>query len=944
MGFDSLTGIEVLSLSDDANIVALDTLKSTDTALSSVFGGKGDDAFTAAILGDVFLSAGDGSDTLSLSGALDASADFSKVTGIEILSLAGGDAVNLDNVAPSGITLVAEAEGATASTFTASADTLAAVSLQGSGSDTLSLTGAITDGAALSLVSGVSVLSLSGANSLDLSALKASDGTGTDTVLASVFGGNGADSFSSDKLGDLALEGGQGSDTLLLNEAITSTADFSKVSGIEVLSLAGGDIVDLSKLADAGISKVASEDATDASTYLASTDALSKVAISAGSGEDTLALTEAVTADTDFSKVSGIEILSLFGGDELKLNDLPFGLTDIFGGAEGSSFLLPRLDAIQVHGGKGEDTLVFSQGNQIFQDYSGLSDIEVLSLTGSNSVTFNSSAQECHLSTVIGGTGRLVTNQLADNSDELYIDASAGSDGLFEFSSFLFAGLGTIKGGAGRDSLLVDEGGTADDALFQNIHDVDFLRLAGTNSLVLGSFAAAAHLVSIQGGFGNDSITIDANDTLGHWINEKSSMSFQLTVPDPARLGFDSVTANGFASTLSVGLGSSGSVVSLGDSSFAHLSGFTDLQLAGSANLTLGSAAAGSGIRSVAMNGGTFALTQTAGNLQGYRIDGTAVDLLSVSVASASLLASDTLIGSASSSDSLTVGTGAVTDRYFTAVSGFENLVLSGSMAVTLGAKAFTTGIQSVYGGSGSSTIVQTSDDYNAMLLDGSAGSNNLFNLGDPGLVSNDTLIGGGGVNTLTFGSPGLLDADALAHVTGIQVLKMANGSNTLTVGSNTDLRTVIGGTLNDYIDGSALSVLASAPGMTLDGGGSAAFADTLTGSEGADLFVLGGSAGTSYATTDTGTANFAYITNLSSNSLLGGSDAGDRLQLSQADRAKYTLGIPAHNGLKTSTHFGLYDNGKFVADISTSGFEVPTDDSRNAAFLDPLNNHVVYV
>jgi X-X-X-Leu-X-X-Gly heptad repeat protein len=492
---------------------------------------------------------------------------------------------------------------------------------------------------------------------------------------------------------------------------------------------------------------------------------------------------------------------------------------------------------------------------------------------------------------------------------------------------------------------LIDRGDSIGDTLFDGVSSLEWLRMTGTNALTLGSSAAAAGLVSIAGGFGEDTVTIVASDTLGHWIYERTSLNFRLNVPDPSRLGLDTVMGNGFAGTLSIG--TSGSAVSLGDSAFAHLTGLTDLELSGSANLTLGAAAGSSGIRSVSMGGGAVSLTQAAGNTQRYRIDGSSADHLSVSVATASQLRSDYLIGSTGDADTLAVGSGPIADSYFTTVSDFENLVLSGSMAVTLGYQAFGSGIGTVYGGSGSSTIAQTSDDYNAMLLDCSAGSNNLFRLVDPGLVSNDTLIGGGGINTLSLGSAGSLDDDAFAFLSRIQLVKLANGSNTLEAGANalaSGLRKVTGGTGSDLIDASGLPVSNNASGMTLDGGGSASFADTLTGSPGSDLFVLGGTAGTSYATTAVGTANFAFVTNLSSDSLIGGAVAGDRLQLCQADAAKYTLGAPANNGLRTASHFGLYDNGKFVADITTSGFDVATDGSRNAAFLDPSNNHVVYV
>jgi hypothetical protein len=934
--FAGFSGIEILSLSG-INSIDLSGENALASGLTKVVGGNGDSAYTLGDAGSLSLTGGEGTNTLTFVNPDQTITGLPGVSGIQILSLTGADTLDLSVGVPFGLQSVLGGDGDSAYVL----QQLGLLSIfGGTGNNTLCLSRGGQVLQDFTGVNGIGVLSLTGANSVNLG----DSVSGLSAGLSTVVGGDGNSRYIESALGSFFLVGGAGSDTLALDKPnqLLSDFDFSGMNGIEVLSLSGGNTVELGDAATAsGLLSVIGGQG-DSAYKMASLGAITLIG---GAGSNTLAVTTPGQTVSGAAPFSGIDVLSLAGGDSVDLSTVPFGLSSLFGGDGGSIFTVSRLRTLQIYGGKGTNTLAVTQGNQLFQDYSGLSGIEVLSLNGSNQVTFDSLAQACGITSVIGGTGQLVTHQLAENSAPLFIDASAGTGGLFEFASALYAGQSTVSGGAGLDTLQLDHGDSMGDTLFDGMSSIDFLRLTGTNALTLGSSAAAAGLVSIAGGFGDDTVLIAGSDTIGHWIYERNSINFLLNAPDPSRLGLDTVMGNGFAGTLAIG--SSGSTTSLGDSSFAHLSGFTDLALTGSTNLTLGSGATASGIRSVTMNGGSVSIAQAAGNVQRYRIDGTSAGLLSFSAASAAQLRSDILIGSASAADTLAVGAGPVSDLSFTAVTGFENLVLSGSMAVTLGYQAFGSGLAAVYGGSGSSTIVQTSGDYNAMLLDCSAGSGNLFRLGDPGLVSNDTLIGGGGINTLSLGGAGALDDDAFANLSRIQVLKMANGSNTFTAGSSvlaSGLLKIIGGTGSDLLDASALPASANTPGITLDGGGSAAFADTLSGSSGSDLFVLGSTSGTSYATTATGTANFAFVTNLVSDSLTGGSDTGDRLQLCQTDSAKYTLGAPANNDVRTSNHFGLYDNGKFVADITTAGFEVPTDGSRNASFLDPANNHVVYV
>ena len=268
-----------------------------------------------------------------------------------------------------------------------------------------------------------------------------------------------------------------------------------------------------------------------------------------------------------------------------------------------------------------------------------------------------------------------------------------------------------------------------------------------------------------------------------------------------------------------------------------------------------------------------MSIAQLSGETQGLWIDNSAATSSSVYVQSGSLLASDTLIGTASGYNStLTFGQDtAIGDGSFTNVMGISDIVLTGTSAVTLGAGVASSGgnslLSAVWGGSGSSTIAQTADFINALQLDGSAGSNNYFAIDTAGVISNDTIIGGGGINTLSLATADTLTDDAFANVRAINVLTLADGSMAV-LGTNaetTGISTVVGSTggatidasadgHNLRLDGSAAtaanSLVAGSGNDTLVAGQAA---DTLTGGSGADEFVIGSRAGVALVNNFTG-------------------------------------------------------------------------------------------
>jgi hypothetical protein len=171
-------------------------------------------------------------------------------------------------------------------------------------------------------------------------------------------------------------------------------------------------------------------------------------------------------------------------------------------------------------------------------------------------------------------------------------------------------------------------------------------------------------------------------------------------------------------------------------------------------------------------------------------------------------------------------------------------------------------------------------------------------------------IYGGIGTDTLSLTTAGTFND--FSKVSGIEALKLANGTNYLAL-SEGQFSTIIGGTGNDEIDASACT----SP-IILDGGGLAITSDKLTGGTGADLFIL--------ADSNTGASYYGKTTQIAINNGINAKNfasifdfsATDKLQLSSA--AKYTIGDRSNGASQSGVEFGLYADGNFVANIQTDG------------------------
>jgi RTX calcium-binding nonapeptide repeat (4 copies) len=599
---------------------------------------------------------------------------------------------------------------------------------------------------------------------------------------------------------------------------------------------------------------------------------------------------------------------------------------------------------------------------------------DALVLGNGNNFVQLTSANSTGVSSIFGGTGRDTINvQGFTNlqSVDLVVNASnLASDSLRGGIQYV--------GGRGSDTVSIAIGTQAlagtnviTDANFSRMTDIQAFELdaTGGTNLSVGANAAFTGIHTIYGGAGNDTIDASAYPIYAEvWSDGKTIQPWDLNVVvrNTAALTSDTLTgaptaslniANDIHSILTISnpsptIGSAaqrvydslfGSYSTLAGYTANNITGFQELDLNQNQNpfdilngnaVTLGGAAQGEGIQTLNGGSGHTLLTildasyMSNCSLLGGATEGPAVGYNSITFQTAGQAVSD---GSFSNS------------RDGFGVSNFQILNFTGGgNSIVLDTKAQASGIFQINLGSTAAstlgdTLTQTAGDTTALKILG--GINNLYSIATVGQLAVDTITGGGGTNTLNVATGSQTITDGLfVHDNNLTVLTTSGGNNSITMGTNAQtagIRQIVGGLGNDLIDASAATLQA---GMTLDGGNvsSTTGIDTLISGagSGADAFVLANSGGSYYGRGNTPVAASTGISAVTATSyaLIEGFKTTDSLILHTGDT--YTIGITASAQPVSSNHFGLYDNGNFVADISAglgSNFTVQLNDSFTA-------------
>ena len=539
-----------------------------------------------------------------------------------------------------------------------------------------------------------------------------------------------------------------------------------------------------------------------------------------------------------------------------------------------------------IDGGLGADSLIGGAGNDTyFFDNAGdvVSETDSNSLTGGVDIVFSTASHALNANvenlTYTGtGSASLTGNNLAN-----IIDGSA-------------AGTNTLIGGAGNDTLvvnatrigtvvensgadtgtdtirLVGTNATLNNEAFNNIEVYDLSQLTGQAAVTLGGNSSG--LQSLIGTGGAD--TIRPTVSVGSATLDAGAGADQFIFDNKGQMASASLVGGAGTDTLAFATASGANT--LGDSSFAQVSGVEFLSLSGTGiSAILGTSAQAAGIRTAVtgtgndtLNASTYTVGITldssrntgAGSVGSTLVGGAAGDRLVLSNHNVFNISS--LVGG-DGNDTLAFaenGLSITDDKFVPArISSVEVLqTKDGTNYIQLGTQAAASGMATIIGGSGQDTVEATGFNGSSLTIDSGAGadlisgsdtaSNRIFSgdgndsiiLKDAAAVGRSTVDGAAGTDTISLSSATTVADSQLGGLSGVEILRAAaSGASKFVLGATAQLvagiRTVIGGDANDTLDASGFTT-----GMTLNGG---AGDDSLVVSTGDNLrqsSIVGGS------------------------------------------------------------------------------------------------------
>ena len=789
---------------------------------SSMIGGLGNDIYVVSKQGDTLSDRG-GIDTVSLTGSsiarydISTSANVENIDGSAIngnLTLQGNAANNLIK-GGSGNNFLGGAAGRDTLDASASSisntlvgnNTTGSSLVGGSGTNTFYVYGGndtidAQGGSSNSVVTNQGTLDLSGISGNAILSTLTSSASGRVTIYTNSLGGSWIDASKSTgaTIGEKTVNanaagntliGGNGNDLLQLNRLLPATSIVGG-RGTDTLSvLSGGQTATLESATFSGV-EVLSLGSSNRVT-LNSGSSFQNVILGAGPNTlDASGLTTSITLTSSVDN-NGDSLVGGSGDDQVVLK----------GGATG-------LGGAIVNGGGGTNTILFNTTATTADLSSGISNIQRVSLTGGGN-----SIRTGAVGTVLSGSG---TNSGGDTIDasaatgDVIIDASsaargetligskAGSSSLigsriagnsFVLDSASYIEGATMIGGSSVDTLSINNSTGArfdiKDESLDGSRSIEVLSLTGGN--INASLDGNAQAVGIRRVvFGSGPNTLDAGTyTVG------------ITVDN---------TADNAADDLKTGSGNDLFLLKGGNVVNAIInadSGNDTLSFNSSATLSaaglIGSTSPIRGVEVLSLAGGSNNISN---------IDGSGLTLVA-----GGNVGGDIIDATTSDRDILINTSGATSGNTLTA-SNVPSGVVSGTNVVT-----------TLLGGRGA----------------------DLLNVSTTTFLKIDSIVGGLGNDTLNFTTNGQTMADSdLNRVQGVEVLRTANGNNSLTLSSQAQrvgLSTIIGGTGNDIFTQEATN----------------SNAVTFVGGNGNDLFRI------------------ANVTRLTANSIAGGSGS-DTIEL----------------------------------------------------------------
>jgi Ca2+-binding RTX toxin-like protein len=812
----------------------------------TVNGGGGNDNFWmggALNAGDK-LNGGAGRDHIFLNGDYSAGLvlNADTITNIEVMSLVGGHSYNLTmndgNVAAGRSFLVkAESLGAANSlTFDGSAE---------------------TDGH-LYVVGGKGNDTIIGGQQADRIHLEEG---GTDTAQ----GGGGNDVFylGSNLTASDQIDGGTGSDTVVAtgfggSNSITFTS--TTISGVEDLVL--GSASNLSITTNDGTVAAGATMTFDASrvngfSFDGSAETDGRLNIIGGTGNDNL--TGGANADTFHLEQGGADSALGGGGNDTFYLGSAFTAQDTIGGGAGTdTVILAGTGTPSVTFSSttmtGVEKLVLGSGHSytLTTDDATVGAGQALTVDGShllaaNALVFNGSAETDGSFVILGGRGNDVLTGGAnidtfhlENGGADTVQGGGGNDRIFMGASLTAAD--QIDGGAGTDMVVLN-GATAVTFNATTITNVEQISLVAGHSYSLttnDATVAAGHLLTVNGS------TLGATDTLTFDGSAESDGTFAIT--DGA--GNDVLTGGAQADTFTVTGGGNDTV---------HGGGGNDTINVGTAFTAADAIDGGAGTDLVKVaGGGTFVFgASTITNVEQLELDSGSYNLTTVD---ANVAAGATLTVNAAgvgAGNTLTFDGSAETDGSFAIIGGpGDNILTGGALSDTFDLSAG--GTDTVHGGGGNDTITMAATLTAADTIDGGAGTDTLSLNGDYSAA-------------LVFGATTMTNVETLSLATGHSYNLVLNDGNVAAGATLTVDGSALAGSDSLIVDGSAetdgsFNFIAGAGAVNhLKGGG------------GADTFNLTGvnSLADTQALGNGGNDTFAFAGNFNSSSQVIDGGAG---------------------------------------------------------------------
>ena len=586
----------------------------------------------------------------------------------------------------------------------------------------------------------------------------------------------------SQQLATDTIQGTIYNDTLALASGSQTVDDskFANVSGVESFQLGdGGNSVGLDTNAkNAGITAVVGGSGNNSITQ--GDNFTTTATISGGGGNDTLTITDRASlrrnfldggtgtntivftkdgqtvTDADLGRTSSIQVVRTANGSNvisLGSTAAARGLSSLYGGTGNDSFDAAALGAAAyLDGGDGNNTFIGG-------------------------------------TTVVGGAGNdsiVVTAAAASIS-------SGGGNDLISFNSYdNLISSSLVDGGAGPDTLAIGSGVTLNDSL-SHFSNIEALALASTSVVTLGHNAQSAGINQIILGTGPD--TVDAKAYTAQLTLDASAYTGASSLGDSligGTSGTDFIFSTAAAvlnSTIKGGTGIDTLAFSSGgqnvtDNSFTFLSSVEALSLSGSSNtVTVNLTAQGAGLRSVSLGGSGDTFTQDSPfNNALSVIGGAGAD--NIILSRKAQLAVDS-IADGGGKDTLTIQeSSSFQSSDFSQVSGIEALQLTSNSSFSLGG---TLSFESILGGTGLDTFVQTTPLTKATSIDGGAGGD-LFSLQSVSYLSSESLLGGDGVDTLAIASAVTGFNDSLGGITSMEVLSLSGANDSISLQGNATL------------------------------------------------------------------------------------------------------------------------------------------------------------